>query len=60
MPRVVYLNLRMWLQSAAEARSYFEDAPGVSVVEVPINDGWARDWGPSVGSLTLSLMHLSS
>ena len=26
----------------------FEDAPNVTVVEVPINDGWARDWGPSV------------
>ncbi len=38
------------MQSAAEARSYFEDTPGVSVVEIPINDGWARDWGPSVSS----------
>ncbi|KAL0020071.1 hypothetical protein WJX79_003089 [Trebouxia sp. C0005] len=34
-------------ESAAEARSYFEDTPGVTVVEIPINDGWARDWGPS-------------
>lgn len=34
-------------ESAAEARSYFEDTPEVTVVEVPINDGWARDWGPS-------------
>ena len=43
------------LQSAAEARSYFEDAPGVSVVEIPINDGWARDWGPSVSALFCEL-----
>lgn len=34
-------------ESAAEARSYFEDTPQVTVVEIPINDGWARDWGPS-------------
>ncbi len=40
----------LFMQSAAEARSYFEDTPGVSVVEIPINDGWARDWGPSVSS----------
>ena len=38
----------LMLQSAAEARAAFEDAPNVSVVEIPINDGWARDWGPSV------------
>jgi agmatine/peptidylarginine deiminase len=36
------------MQSAAGARAAFEDAPNVSVVEIPINDGWARDWGPSV------------
>ena len=35
-------------QSADEARAAFADAPNVTVVEVPINDGWARDWGPSV------------
>ncbi|KAL0020261.1 hypothetical protein WJX79_003820 [Trebouxia sp. C0005] len=34
-------------ESAAGARAAFEDAPNVSVVEIPINDGWARDWGPS-------------
>ena len=36
------------MQSAAGARAAFEDAPNVTVVEIPINDGWARDWGPSV------------
>ena len=36
------------MQSADVARSYFEDAPNVEVVEMPINDGWTRDWGPSV------------
>lgn len=55
------------VQSAAEARAAFEDAPNVSVVEIPINDGWARDWGPSVSSspysqlflvLLFSLLHL--
>ncbi|KAL4860240.1 Agmatine deiminase [Chlorella vulgaris] len=29
------------------ARSYFTDAPNVEVVEIPIKDGWTRDWGPS-------------
>lgn len=29
------------------ARSYFTDAPNVEVVEIPIEDGWTRDWGPS-------------
>ena len=43
-----YESLHLYMQSAAEARSYFEDTPGVTVVEIPINDGWARDWGPSV------------
>ncbi len=40
------------MQSAAGARAAFEDAPNVSVVEIPINDGWARDWGPSVSPPT--------
>ena len=35
-------------QAAEVARSYFTDAPNVKVVEVPIEDGWTRDWGPSV------------
>ena len=39
------------MQSADVARSYFEDAPNVEVVEMPINDGWTRDWGPSVSCL---------
>lgn len=33
---------------AANARKAFADAPNVTVLEVPINDGWTRDWGPSV------------
>jgi agmatine deiminase len=37
------------LQAADKARSYFKDAPNVTVVDdVPIDDGWTRDWGPSV------------
>lgn len=35
-------------QDAELARSYFKDAPNVEVVEIPIRDGWTRDWGPSV------------
>ena len=35
-------------EAAANARKVFEDSPNVTVVEVPINDGWTRDWGPSV------------
>ena len=42
------------MQSADVARSYFEDAPNVEVVEMPINDGWTRDWGPSVSNTSLS------
>ncbi|KAK9839542.1 hypothetical protein WJX81_008523 [Elliptochloris bilobata] len=37
---------------ADEARAAFADAPNVTVVEVPINDGWARDWGPSCTAIT--------
>ncbi len=50
-----YEFLHLFMQSAAEARSYFEDTPGVTVVEIPINDGWARDWGPSVSSIPSSM-----
>ena len=35
-------------QDADLARSFFTDAPNVEVVEIPIRDGWTRDWGPSV------------
>jgi hypothetical protein len=35
-------------EAAANARKVFADAPNVNVIEVPINDGWTRDWGPSV------------
>lgn len=34
-------------QPADEARAALQHAKNVSVVEVPLNDGWARDWGPS-------------
>lgn len=34
--------------AADVARSFFTDAPNVTVVDdIPINDGWTRDWGPS-------------
>ena len=39
------------MQDAELARSYFTDAPNVEVVEIPIRDGWTRDWGPSVSGL---------
>lgn len=39
------------LQDAELARSYFKDAPNVEVVEIPIRDGWTRDWGPSVSGV---------
>lgn len=35
-------------EAADVARSYFTDAPNVEVVEIEIEDGWTRDWGPSV------------
>ena len=35
-------------QSVETAKSYLADAPNVTVVPMEINDGWARDWGPSV------------
>ena len=38
-------------QDAAQARAALADAPNVSVVEIPIEDGWARDWGASVRAL---------
>jgi agmatine deiminase len=39
----------MWTDPSVvdEARQYLADAPNVSVVAMPINDGWLRDWGPS-------------
>ena len=39
-------------EAAANARKVFEDSPNVTVVEVPINDGWTRDWGPSVSQIS--------
>ena len=37
------------MQAADVARGYFKDAPNVLVVDsIPINDGWTRDWGPTV------------
>lgn len=36
-------------QAADVARSHFQGASNVTVVDdVPIDDGWTRDWGPSV------------
>ena len=36
-------------QAADLARDYFKDAPNVFVEDsIPINDGWTRDWGPTV------------
>ena len=36
-------------QAADLARQHFKDSPNVTVVDdVPIDDGWTRDWGPSV------------
>lgn len=36
-------------QAADLARSHFQGASNVTVVDdVPIDDGWTRDWGPSV------------
>ena len=40
------------LQPAEEARQALKHAKNVSVVEIPLNDGWARDWGPSVRHMT--------
>lgn len=36
------------VQPAEVAREYLKDAPNVKVVELEIEDGWTRDWGPSV------------
>lgn len=33
--------------SAKLAREYFKYVSGVTVTELPINDGWLRDWGPT-------------
>ena len=35
-------------EAAANAREVFKNDGNVNVVEIPINDGWTRDWGPSV------------
>jgi agmatine deiminase len=34
-------------ESAKLAREYFKFVSGVTVTELPINDGWLRDWGPT-------------
>ena len=47
------------MQAADVARTYFKDAPNVLVVDsIPINDGWTRDWGPSVRSCPPICPHL--
>lgn len=39
-------------QAADLARQYFKDSPNVFVVDdIPIDDGWTRDWGPTVCSV---------
>lgn len=43
-------------EAAANARRVFKDDANVTVVEIPINDGWTRDWGPSVSVYYLSLI----
>ena len=39
----------MWADPSVveDAKSYLTDAPNVTVVAMPINDGWLRDWGPT-------------
>ena len=37
-------------EAAANAREAFKNDGNVNVVEIPINDGWTRDWGPSVSA----------
>lgn len=49
--RASLLTCCLVIQSAAIARDYFKDAPNVTVVEMDIDDGWTRDWGPSVSTL---------
>lgn len=37
------------MQAADKARDYFKNSPNVTVVDdIPIDDGWTRDWGPTV------------
>ncbi len=47
-------------EAAANARRVFSDSPNVTVVEMPINDGWTRDWGPSVSPFTPCLCLFSA
>lgn len=42
-------------EAAANARKVFANDANVTVVEMPINDGWTRDWGPSVGLCTYTI-----
>ncbi|PNH01389.1 Agmatine deiminase [Tetrabaena socialis] len=35
------------VQTAGTARNYFRGVSGVTVVEMPLEDGWLRDWGPT-------------
>lgn len=47
-------------EAAANARAAFKNDENVNVVEIPINDGWTRDWGPSVSPSALILFCLQS
>ncbi len=40
-------------EAAANARNAFKNDENVTVVEIPVNDGWTRDWGPSVSLMRL-------
>ena len=49
------------MQAADLARDYFKDAPNVFVEDkIPINDGWTRDWGPTVRLCRPALSLLST
>ena len=63
--RVWWNNLTKQLlpsvQAADLARDYFKDAPNVFVEDsIPINDGWTRDWGPTVRPCQPALCPLST
>ena len=47
-------------EAAANARNAFKNDENVTVVEIPINDGWTRDWGPSVSFLSLARWNLNT
>lgn len=43
------LTITRPVQAADLARQFFKDSDNVTVVDdIPIDDGWTRDWGPTV------------